>query len=103
MHSYLRYFHRVFKVESDENIIEKKDEPVLSPGSSGVIDDSSETKADHDKDDQSQEASKENVTKEEDELVLSPGSLGVINDNSETKSDQDEDDQDCQVGYRVSK
>ena len=42
----------VFKVESEENIIEKKDEPVLSPGPLGVIDDSSETKSDQDKDDQ---------------------------------------------------
>ena len=75
----------------------------MSPGSLGVIDHSSETKSDHDKNDQSQEASKENDMKEKDELLLSPGPLVVIDDSSETKSDQDEDDQDCQVGYRVSK
>ena len=39
-----------YPVESDENIIEKKD--VLSPGSLGVINDNSETKSNHDEDDQ---------------------------------------------------
>jgi hypothetical protein len=73
----------------------------LSPGSLGLVNDSSETKSDQDY--QSQKASEEKDKKDEYELVLSPGPLGVIDDSSETKSDQDEEDQDCQVGYRVSK
>ena len=75
----------------------------MSPESWGLVIDSSETKSDHDKDDQSQKASEEKDKKDKYELVLSQGSLGVIDDSSETKSDQDKDDQDCQVGYRVSK
>ena len=75
----------------------------MSPESLGLVNDSSETKSDHDKDDQSQKAPEEIDKKDKYDPVLSQGSLVVIDDSSETKSDQDEDDQDCQVGSRVSK